>query len=1234
MSLRVSGFFSTEYRRDNEPQVCVPHLANSAVGNFAKEHREHAVDGHPNILRLNPVSAQSPNACAIPAVSVTAENGNMYTVMISDDGMFSAEYVQPPALSIPLGISGSSVEVRRNEDLTFSAMIDGEWVMITAETTVTAENGNVYAAVLSPEGIPIGVMHVAAMQEVMLGALGGTVTLTQAEDMTWWLGEMEVKDGTVYTAANGNMYALMMDAEGMWSAMYQKVMATVALGTQGSIELVRAEDMSWWLGSEGVGVGSEVMSDNGNTYTLWYTDGVWTARFEPESMPIEGTGLVAMTREADDMYDVGDSTLPASGMGDVMDGDAMYHVWMQEGTLAGARFATAIEAGEETRRAVGDLGDKGLHEEAVVFNLSADDADTPENELRTHLVVDGESFSVADLLDSGMASTTGKKFVAEALKEIQDIRADVDTLLALDLQDTALDPALDRQWGKVTDELNKIFGGTNGDAYTGGLSAGTGAAGTKNPGEDDILEEIDDIIDALSSADAFAAATAKDGKGVFDDAELSSDDAAAAYARTMSAATATLGVSGSTRYGTVRKTATDDAVTKLKYAPMDDNDTPGDDTDDTARIGQQGAFSYSTLQETLRTRHIVSTGNAYYTGGTHAISGDGTVYMGTMDVQVRFTSMTVSGLVSNLESAEGMPWEYRYGDVETIRLPEARLSSNARWAAAPNGMAQATFEARAGSPVPQNINGGATFNGILLGLGADSGSEASGTWSVGAESAKSDYLAGAFGVIRGEDVAPSLPGSDDGSGTETSVVSMIGSPATAIGGASIEDGMLKLKVKEYDYDITARTDDSLPALDLATLTWTIQTTPDPDGGTPTQNTVNLNIGLAGLLSSGTGTFNSAKHVDAQVEVITKQRDQLAALQGLGTRIEASEREAWQKVQEAIFRVLGSVPPKLNETYADVKDEAVDLIDDALAAFASNDALDAALDPNGSGIFKGVTNNVDSKVTAGGGGARTPAQIRGARQFQVRSKLGATSYTRFGVWRLSRLRNAVRSGRNGGADENRTRTHDSGADGPGMYAYSQLDPTVIASVQDPSYQSGSARYVGETVALQNTTYLTGEVDATVSWDAATVGGTLNVTFTNLANDNGDMLAFGTAATRDADGVITTAADYNVIRDVVFNNIDVGTNADNELIFDNEDIGTRTAGTFGIRYRFTDASQADNTSGAGLIEGKFVGATVDGPLALFGVWELNSNASLGRVNDVGNDIVDLDTAIYGAFGAEAP
>ena len=1185
----------------------------------------------------------------------------MYTVTLGDDGAFGAEYVRPDAASIALGASGSSVDVRRNEDGSYSYLDGGQWLVITADSRMSAANGNVYGPLLAPDGrTPVGVMHVAAMQDVALGALGGTLQLTQAEDMSWWLGDMQVMSGHVHAHANGNRYVLTLDAAGMWSAVYQQNMVTVALGTQGSVSLAQAEDMSWWLGTEGVESGSEVMSESGNTYTLQYADGAWTARFEPESMMIAGTGLVAMTREADDMYDVGGDTLPASGVGDVSDGDDMYHVWMADGGgLAGALFDAAIE--NATRRVIGELGTKGPAEEARIFKLSGDDGKTTANESQTHLVVgDDDEYSFADLLGRGMASVTGTNFVAEALKKIQASRSVVDRLLGLDLENTALNPALDREWGKVTTALNTIFSGTEGDRITGGLSAGTGAVGTKNPGEDDILEELDDIIAALSSADAFTAATAEDGDGVFEDAGLSAKQAADAYARVKSSGTVTLGREGSTRYGTVNKIETSNAVTKAEYAPRNaGDDRDFDANDDVDRIGERGAFSYSTMEETLRTRHIVSTGNAYYTGGTHAISGDGTVYSGTMDVQVRFSSMSVSGLVSQLASVDkGLPWEYVFGDVATIRLPDARLSSNARWAAASNAQAQATFAPRAGSPASRPISGGATFNGILLGRGTEAGSEASGTWSVGAKSDDSDYLAGAFGVLRGADVESSLPTADDGSGTEASVVAMIGDPAAAIAGAEIKDGMLKLKVLEYDYNIT-RSGNTDTALDLSTFpTWAIQTTTKTVNGTDTttEDTVDLNINLAVLLSSGERTFSSGTHVAAQVAEITKQRDVLAQLQGLDDEaLQSAEVTAWQNVQNALFKVFGSVPPELAGTYAAAEEagEALELIDDALAALANATALKAALDPEGSGIFKGVTSDKDSRVRTSGsvghGGWRTPANILGQRQFQILSKLGSTAYTRFGVWRMRRYRNAVRTDKDttaGGGPENRTRAQDEGADGPGMFAYSQLKTTEMASTNDPSYQpGGTARYVGEAVALQGTEYLTGEVDASVTWGAANaVGGTLNVTFSNLANANGDMLAFGTEAGKDDDGniirnnegEIETPANYNVIRDVVFNNIDVGTNGDDELLFDNADIGTRTAGAFAIRYRFADASLADNTSGTAgsMIGGQFVGASVDGPLGLLGVWQLSANASLGRENAAGDDIVGLNQAIYGAFGAEAP
>ena len=909
MSLRVSGFFSTEDRRDNEPQVCAPHLANSAVGNFAKVHREHAerdnfrngapssgdlspcsakslsgfgkhqhslsttdaslgvkvagccfhstglplsvlpklacrtqlaphttlkppsmlgapqtgssfpfppsslalaerrptwrscpllqnlrtehaVDGHPNILRLNPVSAQPPNACAISAVSVTAENGNMYTVMVSDDGMFTAEYVQPPALSIPLGSSGSSVEVRRNEDLTFSAMIGGEWVMITADTTVTAENGNVYAAVLSPEGIPVGVMHVAAMQDLMLGDFGGTVKLTQGEDMIWRIEDLVVKSGDEIMS-NDRTYTLMQDDEGMWTAMYKPVYQTVTLLTLGgSIMLKQAEDMSWWDEAGGpvpLDGSYETISDNGNKYTLWYTDGVFTARFEPESMMIEGTGLTAMTRETDDMYDVNGSTLPANGVGDVTVDGAMYHVWMDDGALMGARFDGAIDGGNHTRMTVGPKDDD---DNVVIGNpsLSADDADTPGNELRTHLVVTGDEdtgmgmFSIGDLLGRGMASDEGARFIDEAVKAIEKVQADVSALLALDTKPGNLEGTggiLDGQWTKLKMALDPVFG-TDSDADT----DPTSAVRTTAPREEDILDDIADILDALSSEEAFVAATAEDGDGVFESQALGAAAAAKAFNRLTWAAEATLGMTGSTRYGTVARKTSANAKK------------------DPATGSNFGAFSYSTMQETVRTADAAAlslTGIASYSGGTQAVNASGNFYTGTMELQVRFKANTVSGVVSGLQDSDGLAWQHNFADVDRIVLDDGTLRRNAKWTHTGEAGSSATVFYTRDSGLLRPVSGITnTFDGILLGQGADAGSEANGTWSIGTAGG-STYLTGGFGVMHVGDASRPTPDGDDGSAAGAKLFSMVADTAANMTTASIGDGTLTVKARAYGY---------------------------------------------------------------------------------------------------------------------------------------------------------------------------------------------------------------------------------------------------------------------------------------------------------------------------------------------------------------------------------------------------------------------------------------------------
>ncbi len=80
------------------------------------------------------------------------------------------------------------------------------------------------------------------------------------------------------------------------------------------------------------------------------------------------------------------------------------------------------------------------------------------------------------------------------------------------------------------------------------------------------------------------------------------------------------------------------------------------------------------MSETARTSNIVSpTGIASYAGGTEAISGSGTTYSGTMELQVRFSAMLVSGVVSGLEDADGLPWQHNFSDVYRIILDDATL---------------------------------------------------------------------------------------------------------------------------------------------------------------------------------------------------------------------------------------------------------------------------------------------------------------------------------------------------------------------------------------------------------------------------------------------------------------------------------------------------------------------------------------------------------------------------------
>ena len=105
-----------------------------------------------SIERLEDGSYQSDGRAISNGTVVTAENGNMYTIRIDASGVFRAEYRRPSAIPVHLGLSGTVVEVSRNEDGSFSARIGDQWVVLAEATRITAENGDVYRPVFSASG--------------------------------------------------------------------------------------------------------------------------------------------------------------------------------------------------------------------------------------------------------------------------------------------------------------------------------------------------------------------------------------------------------------------------------------------------------------------------------------------------------------------------------------------------------------------------------------------------------------------------------------------------------------------------------------------------------------------------------------------------------------------------------------------------------------------------------------------------------------------------------------------------------------------------------------------------------------------------------------------------------------------------------------------------------------------------------------------------------------------------
>ena len=431
--------------------------------------------------------------------TVEAANGNRYTLSLSADGTWTATFVRPPPVTVELGTSGSSVEIRLTENGNYRSggerLMDGE--------TVEAANGNRYTLSLSAAGTWTAAFVRPPPVTVELGTSGSSVEIQRTESGNYRSGGERVESGAVLVSENGGQYQLTLEADGTWTAAYHSQVHEVPLGLSGFVTVTRSEDGTWSSDNKRVNDSDTLLAENGSRFRMRFRNGYWAAQFIPDEVTIAGTPLVATWREDRRGYRVGTSALlPRNGNGDVTVDGKSYHVWKVGGNLRGARFDPAPHGpnASQANFLIGRTTD--------VARLNADNNSTVANEGQSLLIVGGGRFPVEEVLDHGESVWTSRNLLSTALGEIETLRSNSEVLLDTFADEKPfLRATLNGFWEKARTALNRIFG----------------AQGVSLPRlgtDDEVLENYDSLIQALSSVEAFVAATRMGGGGILEAAPI------------------------------------------------------------------------------------------------------------------------------------------------------------------------------------------------------------------------------------------------------------------------------------------------------------------------------------------------------------------------------------------------------------------------------------------------------------------------------------------------------------------------------------------------------------------------------------------------------------------------------------------------------------------------------------------------------------------------------------------
>ena len=193
---------------------------------------------------------------------------------------WSAAYVPPDAVAVALGTSGDALVIRRQEDGRYRA---GDQTIVSGGI-VEATNGNRYRLTLvrTAAGTRWQVDFVPPEPfRLRLGTSGSTRLIAQNEDGSYTVGGRRLRSGDTLTADNQSRYRVTLSND-TWTAEYIPEPEIVRLGTSGdTVAVTRLENGSYAVGGTQIVSGYEYAAPNGNTYRLIFSDGKWTADFQP-----------------------------------------------------------------------------------------------------------------------------------------------------------------------------------------------------------------------------------------------------------------------------------------------------------------------------------------------------------------------------------------------------------------------------------------------------------------------------------------------------------------------------------------------------------------------------------------------------------------------------------------------------------------------------------------------------------------------------------------------------------------------------------------------------------------------------------------------------------------------------------------------------------------------------------------------------------------------------------------